>query len=72
MHGDAPKLMMLSFLVKLAEPIVEDRHVSYFSEGKRVPIVKECGPDDDEVENADIFKDRLKFGDKQFAIFQLV
>jgi hypothetical protein len=51
--------MMLSFLVKLAEPIVHYRYLNYFSEKKTVQIGKECGPDDDEEQNRDIFKDRF-------------
>jgi hypothetical protein len=54
--------MMLSFFVKLAQPIVDHRYVGFHSETKAVHIGKECAPDDDEVQNGDIFKDRLKIG----------
>jgi hypothetical protein len=57
--------MLLSFLVKLAEPIVEYRYVSFLSKMEGTPhIGKECGPDDDEEgsESEGIFKNRLKLG----------
>jgi hypothetical protein len=57
--------MMLSFLVKLAQPIVDNRYVGFHSEKKAVHIGKECAPDDDEEHNGDIFKDRLKFGTRR-------
>jgi hypothetical protein len=62
---------MLSFLVKLAEPIVDNRYVSFNSDDNSVHIGKVCGPDDDEEENGDIFKNRLKLGTKDLPYYYL-